>query len=149
MKDIDPQNLQTTIDIIYIASLTSMNHTQKITSLSVIAGMFLIAALVTTVSRTETALAQNMSNQTVVTQTASQMNKTSTNQTESKPKLTTSDVQDIRKSLEEIRKDIAEGKATEALQAINDMDNKLLVAMSANPPPMLEKSSGNDNNNNK
>ena len=147
MKDIDPQNLQTTIDIIYIASLTSMNHTQKITSLSVIAGMFLIAALVTTVSRTETALAQNMSNQTVVTQTTSQMNKTSTNQTESKPKLTTSDVQDIRKSLEEIRKDIAEGKATEALQAINDMDNKLLVAMSANPPPMLEKSSGNDNNN--
>ena len=74
------------------------------------------------------------------------MNQTSTNQTESKPKLTTSDVQDIRKSLEEIRKDIAEGKATEALQAINDMDNKLLVAMSANPPPMLEKSSGNDNN---
>ena len=45
-----------------------MNHTQKITSLSVIAGMFLIAALVTTVSRTETALAQNMSNQTVVNQ---------------------------------------------------------------------------------
>jgi len=73
------------------------------------------------------------------------MNQTSTNQTESKPKLTTSDVQDIRKSLEEIRKDIADGKATEALQAINDMDNKLLVAMSNNPPPMLEKSSGNDN----
>ena len=45
-----------------------MNHTQKITSLSVIAGMFLIATLVTTVSRTETALAQNMSNQTVVNQ---------------------------------------------------------------------------------
>ena len=130
-----------------------MNHTQKITSFSVIAGMFLIAALATTANRTETALAQNMSNQTVVNQTtvvdqtASQMNQTSTNQTESKPKLTTSDVQDIRKSLEEIRKDIAEGKATEALQAINDMDNKLLVAMSANPPPMLEKSSGNDNNN--
>ena len=54
-----------------------MNHTQKITSLSVIAGMFLIAALVTTVSRTETALAQNMSNQTVVNQSASQMNQTS------------------------------------------------------------------------
>ena len=69
-----------------------MNHTQKITSLSVIAGMFLIATLVTTVSRTETALAQNMSNQTVVNQSASQMNQTSTNQTESKPKLTTSDV---------------------------------------------------------
>jgi len=73
------------------------------------------------------------------------MNQTSTNQTESKPKLTTSDVQDMRKSLEEIRKDIADGKATEALHAINDMDNKLLVAMSANPPSMLEKSTGNDN----
>jgi phage terminase small subunit len=140
------------MDIIYIAFLTSMNHTQKITSFSVIAGMFLVAALATTASRTETAIAQNMSNQTVmnqttvVNQTASQMNQTSTNQTEGKPKLTTSDVQDIRKSLEEIRKDIADGKATEALQAINDMDNKLLVAMSDNPPPMLEKSTGNDNN---
>ena len=136
---------------IKIAFLTSMNHTQKITSFSVIAGMFLIAALATTANRTETALAQNMSNQTVVNQTtvvdqtASQMNQTSTNQTESKPKLTTSDVQDIRKSLEEIRKDIADGKATEALKAINDMDNKLLVAMSDNPPPMLDKSSGKDN----
>lgn len=76
------------------------------------------------------------------------MNQTSTNQTESKPKITTSDVQDMRKSLEEIRKDISDGKATEALQAINDMDNKLLVAMSDNPPQMLEKSSGNDNSNN-
>jgi uncharacterized protein with beta-barrel porin domain len=100
--------------------------------------MFLIAALATsTVNRT--AFAQNMSNQTVV-------NQTSTNQTASKPDLTTSDVQDIRKSLEEIRKEIADGKATEALQGINEIDNKLLVAMSANPPPMLEKSSGNDKN---
>ena len=82
-------------------------------------------------------------------QTAGQSaNKTSTNQTSSNnPKLTTSDVQDIRKGLEEIRKDIADGKATEALQAINDMDNKLLVAMSDNPPPMLEKSTGNDDSN--
>ena len=62
-------------------------------------------------------------------------------------KLTTSDVQDIGKTLEEIRIDIADGKATEALEAINDMDNKLLVAMSDNPPPMLEKSTGNDNSN--
>jgi hypothetical protein len=123
-----------------------MNHAHKITSFSVIAGMFLLAALATTASKAETAFAQNVSNQTVVNQTTA-MNQTSTNQTESKPKLTTSDVQDIRKSLEEIRKDIADGKATEALQAINDMDNKLLVAMSTNPPPMLEKSSGNDNNN--
>ena len=31
-------------------------------------------------------------------------------------------------------------------KCINDLDNKLLVAMSDNPPPMLEKSTGNDNN---
>ena len=92
------------MDIIYIAFLTSMNDIQKITSFSVIAGMFLIATLATTPSRTETALAQNMSNQTVVNQTSSAMDQTSTNQTESKPKLTTSDVQDIRKSLEELFK---------------------------------------------
>ena len=63
----------------------------------------------------------------------------------SNPKLTRSDVQDIRKTLEDVRKDIAGGKAIEALKAINDMDNKLLVSMSDNPPPMLEKSTGNDN----
>ena len=75
-------------------------------------------------------------------------NNTSTNQTSaSKPKLTTSDVKDIRKTLEEIRKDIADGKATEALQAINDIDDKMLVSMSKNPPPMLQKSSGNDKDN--
>ena len=122
-----------------------MNNIKRITGFSLVAGMFLIAALATTASRTETAFAQNMSNQTVVNQTSSAMNQTSTNQTESKPKLTTSDVQDIRKSLEEIRKDIADGKATEALQTINDMDNKFLVAMSTNPPSMLEKFTGNDN----
>ena len=75
------------------------------------------------------------------------MNQTSTNQTSAEPKLTTSDVQDIRKSLEEIRKDIADGKATEALQTINDMDDKMLVSMSKNPPSMLDKSTGNDDNN--
>jgi hypothetical protein len=133
-----------------------MSNIKKITGFSFVAGMFLVAALATsTASSTRIALAQNMSNQTAVNQTATAMNQTatqsdnntSTNQTAaSKPKLTTSDVQDIRKTLEEIRKDIADGKATEALKAINDMDNKLLVAMSDNPPPMLEKSTGNDNN---
>ena len=108
--------------------------------------MFLIAALATSAAH-RTAFAQNMSNQTIANQTSSAMNKTSTNQTSSEPKLTTSDVQDIRKSLEEIRKDIAEGKATEALQAINDIDDKMLVSMSKNPPQMLEKSTGNDNDN--
>jgi anti-sigma28 factor (negative regulator of flagellin synthesis) len=142
-----------TIDIIYIAFLTLMNNIKKITSLSLVAGMFLIAALATSAAH-RTAFAQNMSNQTVanqtssaMNQTSSAMNQTSTNQTSAEPKLTTSDVQDIRKSLEEIRKDIADGKATEALQAINDIDDKMLVSMSKNPPPMLDKSSGNDNNN--
>ena len=126
------------MDIIYIAFLTSMNNIKNLTCFSLVAGVFLMAALVTSAAH-RTAFAQNMSNQTVVNQTSS------ANQTSAEPKLTTSDVQDIRKSLEEIRKDIADGKATEALQAINDMDNKLLVAMSANPPSMLEKSTGNDN----
>jgi hypothetical protein len=138
-----------------------MNNIKKITGFSLVAGMFLIAALATSSpSNTGTAFAQNTS--TAMNQTASQMNqtaaqdmsnqtaaqsanKTSTNQTSNKPDITTSDVEDIRKSLEQIRKDIADGKATEALKAINDMDNKLLVAMSKNPPPMLEKSTDNDN----
>jgi hypothetical protein len=137
-----------------------MNNIKKITGFSLVAGMFLIGALATSsLSTTRTAFAQNMStamNQTAaqMNQTASQMNqtaaqsanKTSTNQTSAgNPKLTTSDIQDIRKTLDEVRKDIADGKATEALKAINDMDDKLLVSMSNNPPPMLEKSSGNDN----
>ena len=130
-----------------------MNNIKKITSLSLVAGMFLIAALATSsLGTTRTAFAQNTS--TAMNQTASQMNqtaaeaanKTSTNSA-GNPKLTTSDIQDIRRTLDEVRKDIADGKATEALKAINDMDDKLLVSMSNNPPPMLEKSSDNDNNN--
>jgi 5-bromo-4-chloroindolyl phosphate hydrolysis protein len=124
--------------------LTTMNNIKKLICFSLVAGVFLMAALATSTAH-RTAFAQNMSNQAVVNQTSSAMNQTSTNQTSAEPKITTSDVQDIRKSLEEIRKDIADGKATEALQAINDVDNKLLVAMSANPPSMLEKSTGNDN----
>ena len=123
-----------------------MNNIKKITRFSLVAGMFLIAALATSAAH-RTAFAQNMSNQTIANQTSSAMNQTSTNQSSAEPKLTTSDVQDIRKSLEEIRKDIADGKATEALQAINDIDDKMLVSMSKNPPPMLDKSSGNDDNN--
>ena len=123
-----------------------MNNIKKITSFSFVAGMFLIAALATsTASRTGIAFAQNMSNQTAMNQTTSQMNQTApqaANQTATKqPKLTTSDIQDIRKGLEDIRKSIADGKAVDALKSINDVDQKLLVAMSANPPPMLEKSS--------
>ena len=139
-----------------------MNNIKRIKSFSIVAGMFLIAALATsTVINTRTTFAQNTStamNQTAaqMNQTASQMNQTaaeSANNTSTNsagnPKLTTSDIQDIRKSLDEVRKDIADGKATEALKAINDMDDKLLVSMSNNPPSMLEKSSDNNDNNNK
>ena len=155
------------MDIIYTAFLISMNNIKRIKSLSLVAGMFLIAALATsTVINTRTTFAQNTStainetatklNETAskLMQTAAQLNqtaaqsvnKTSTNQTSaSKPDLTTSDIQDIQKTLEDVKKSIAEGKAIEALKQINQIDDKLLDAMSKSPPPMLDKSSGNDN----
>jgi predicted PurR-regulated permease PerM len=148
------------MDIIYIAFLISMNNIKRIKSFSLVAGMFLIAALATsTVINTRTTFAQNTStaiNETAskLMQTAAQLNetaaeaanKTSANQTSaSKPDLTTSDIQDIQKTLEDVKKSIAEGKAIEALKQINQIDDKLLDAMSKSPPPMLDKSSGNDN----
>jgi hypothetical protein len=155
------------MDIIYIAFLISMNNIKRIKSFSLVTGMFLIAALATsTVINTRTTFAQNTStainetatklNETAskLMQTAAQLNqtaaqsfnKTSANQTSaSKPDLTTSDIQDIQKTLEDIKKSIAEGKAIEALKQINQIDDKLLDAMSKSPPPMLDKSSGNDN----
>jgi hypothetical protein len=144
-----------------------MNHIRKITSLSIIAGMFLIAVLGTS-NVNRTAFAQNTStainetatklNETAskLMQTAAQLNqtaaqsvnKTSANQTlASKPDLTKSDIQDIQKTLEDVKKSIAEGKAIEALKQINQIDDKLLDAMSKNPPPMFDKSSGSDNSN--
>ena len=144
-----------------------MNNIKKITSLSLVAGMFLIAALATSsLGTTRTAFAQNTStainatatklNETAtkLMQTAAQLNqtaaeaanKTSANQTSaSKPDLTTSDIQDIQKTLEDVKKSITEGKAIEALKQINQIDDRLLDAMSKSPPPMLDKSSGNDN----
>src|SRR4029078_6610935 len=150
-------------DIIYDVFLSSMNNIKKITGLSLIAGMFIVAALATPTLRT--AYAQNTStainetatqlNQTAskLMQTAAQLNqtaaesanKTSTNQTSaSKPDLTKSDIQVIQKPLEDVKKSIAEGKAVEALKKINQIDDKLLDAMSKNPPPMLSKSSDNN-----
>ena len=144
-----------------------MNNIKKITAFSLVAGMFLIAALAT--STVKTAFAQNPS--TAINETAAQLNETAsklmqtaaqlnetaaqsvnktstTNQTSAnKPDLTTSDIQDIQKTLEDVKKSIAEGKAVEALKQINQIDDKLLDAMSKNPPPMLDKSPGNDYNN--
>ena len=154
-----------TMDIIYDVFLTSMNNIKKITGFSLVAGMFLITALAT--SNVRTAFAQNTS--TAINETAAQLNetasklmqtvaqlnetaaqsvnKTSTNQSSaSKPDLTTSDIKNIQKTLEDVKKSIAEGKAIEALKQINQIDDKLLDAMSKNPPPMLDKSSGTDNN---
>ena len=129
--------------------------------------MFLIAALAAS-NINRTAFAQNTStainetatklNETAtkLMQTAAQLNdtaaqsanKTSINQTSAnKPDLTKSDIQDIQKTLEDVKKSIAEGKAIEALKQINQIDDKLLDAMSNNPPPMLDKSSGSDNSN--
>ena len=137
-----------------------MNHTQKITSFSVIAGMFLIAVLATskvnpiafaqntstTINETATQLNQTASKLMQTHPAAQSVNKTSANQTSaSKPDLTTSDIQNIQKTLEDVKKSIAEGKAIEALKQINQIDDKLLDAMSKSPPPMLDKSSGNDN----
>ena len=143
-----------------------MNNIKRITGFTLVAGMFLIAALATSTVRTafaqntstainETALKLNetasnlMQTAAQLKQTAAQsVNKTSANQTSaSKPDLTKSDVQDIQKTLEDVKKSIAEGKAVEALKQINQIDDKLLDAISKNPPPMLDKSSGNDNSN--
>jgi uncharacterized membrane protein YdfJ with MMPL/SSD domain len=88
---------------------------------------------------------QTMTNQTGMTNQSTQQATNQTNQTASKqPKITASDIQDIRKFLEDVKKDIADGKAVEALKTINQIDDKLLVSMSANPPPMLEKSTDNN-----
>jgi len=154
------------MDIIYDVFLISMDNIKKITKFSLIAGMFLIVALATsTAINSRTAFAQNTSkainetatklNETAskLMQTAAQLNqtaaqsanKTSSNQTSaSKPDLTKSDIQDIQKTLEDVKKSIAEGKAVEALKKINQIDDKLLDAMSKNPPPMLSKSSDNN-----
>ena len=86
-------------------------------------------------------------NMTGMNETATQTtnNTTSTNATSAgKPDLTMSDIQDMRKNLEDVKSAIADGKATDALKSLNEIDNKLLVSMSKNPPPMLEKSTDSD-----
>jgi septal ring factor EnvC (AmiA/AmiB activator) len=151
------------MDIMYDVFLTSMNNIKKITGFSLVAGMFLPATPTTRIAfaqNTSTAINETAAqlnetasklNETAskLMQTAAQsVNKTSTNQTSaSKLDLTTSDIKDIQKTLEDVKKSIAEGKAVDALKQINQIDDKLLDAMSKNPPPMLDKASGNDNSN--
>jgi 5-bromo-4-chloroindolyl phosphate hydrolysis protein len=85
-------------------------------------------------------------NMTGMNETATQTtNNTSSNATlANKPELTMSDIQDIRKNLEDVKTAITEGKAIDALKSLNEIDDKLLVSMSKNPPPMLEKSTKSD-----
>ena len=96
------------------------------------------------------AFAQGGTNQTTnmtgMNQTATQpTNNTSFNTTSAnKPELTMSDIQDIRKNLEDVKTAITEGKAIDALKSLNEIDDNLLVSMSKNPPPMLEKSTKSD-----
>jgi 5-bromo-4-chloroindolyl phosphate hydrolysis protein len=99
----------------------------------------LVLSFLTMGSNIGKAIAQNVSSNQTTT------NQTMTNQTASKqPQLTSSDIQGIRKFVEDVKSDIANGKAIEALKTLNQIDDKLLVAMSANPPPMLEKSTDNN-----
>ena len=100
------------------------------------------------ISNLTTTTNQTLTNQTLTNQTAPQMaNEKATNQT-STGKLTTSDVEDIRKSLEAVRKSIADGKSVDALKTINEIDDKLLVSMGDNPSSMLEKSTATNGNGN-
>ena len=153
-----------------------MKTVRKIAVQSFLPTILLITAIATSALSTggvETAFSQTSSNQTLeeINQTAAELNQTAPelmnqtaaelNQTGAKmgsqttsnqtqvigPKLTISDVQNIRDSLEEVKKSITDGKAIDALKTINEIDYKLLVAMSENPPPMLEKSTGNNDDN--
>jgi hypothetical protein len=153
-----------------------MKTVRKIAVQSFLPTILLMTAIVTSALSTrgvETAFSQTTSNQTLeeINQTAAELNQTApelmnqtaaelnqtaaqtgsettTNQTQAiGPKLTISDVQNIRDSLEEVKKSIADGKAIDALKTINEIDDKLLVAMSENPPQMLEKSTGNNDDN--
>ena len=153
-------NSRTISDIMDVGLLSLMNTKSKAALGAILIVAVFGTSLVGNIGKVfaqnvtnQTAANQTVVNQTVVNQTAPpQMANQTTNQTASKnPQLTTSDVQDIRKTLEDVKKDIADGKSIDALKAINQIDDKLLVAMSKNPPPMLEKSTGNsksDNSNN-
>ena len=110
----------------------------------------IMASLVVGTQYGNVAFAQGGTNETTnmtgMNETATQTtNNTSTNATSaSKPELTISDIQDIRKNLENVKTAITEGKAIDALKSLNEIDDKLLVSISKNPPPMLEKSTDSD-----
>src|ERR1044071_6279695 len=112
---ISPQSLiirpgmisMTLSDITNIGLLSLMNTNYKAAL-----GVILIVAVFATsvVGNFGKVFAQNVTNQTT-NQSAS-----------SNPQLTTSDVEDIRKTLENVKKDIADGKSIDALKAINQID---------------------------
>ena len=140
-------------DITNVVYTTSMNNTLN-PQLNLGSGIVLLSAimasLVVGTQYGNVAFAQGGTNETTnmtgMNETATQTtNNTSTNATSaSKPELTISDIQDIRKNLEDVKTAITDGKAIDALKSLNEIDDKLLVSMSKNPPPMLEKSTDND-----
>ena len=141
------------LDITNVVYTTSMNNTLN-PKLSLGSRIVLLSAIVTSLvvgtQYGNLAFAQAGTNATTnmtgMNETATQTtNNTSSNATSaSKPELTMSDIQDIRKNLEDVKTAITEGKAIDALKSLNEIDDKLLVSMSKNPPPMLEKSTKSD-----
>ena len=140
-------------DITNVVYTTSMNNALKL-QLNLGSRIVLLSAIMTSLvvgtQYGNLAFAQGGTNETTnmtgMNETATQTtNNTSSNATSaSKPELTLSDIQDIRKNLEDVKTAITEGKAIDALKSLNEIDDKLLVSMSKNPPPMLEKSSESD-----
>jgi 5-bromo-4-chloroindolyl phosphate hydrolysis protein len=126
--------------------MTSMNNALK-PQLNLGSRIVLLSAIMTSLvvgtQYGNLAFAQGGTNETTnmtgMNETATQTtNNTSTNATSaSKPELTISDIQDIRKNLEDVKTAITEGKAIDALKSLNEIDDKLLVSMSKNLPPML------------
>lgn len=146
------ENSRTLSDIMNVGLLSLMNTKSK----AALGAILIVAVFGTSIAGNfgkvfaQNVTNQTMTNQTIVNQTAAQLTNQTTNQSaSSNPQLTTSDVEDIRKTLGDVKKDIADGKSIDALKAINQIDDKLLVAMSKNPPPMLEKSTGNSKSGNK
>ena len=147
------QKLWLILDITNVVYTTSMNNVLN-PKLGLDSRIVLLSAIVTSLvvgtQYGNLAFAQAGTNETTnmtgMNETATQTtNNTSSNATSaSKPELTMSDIQDIRKNLEDVKTAITEGKAIDALKSLNEIDDKLLVSMSKNPPPMLEKSTDSD-----
>jgi hypothetical protein len=137
-------------NVVYMTPMNNVLNPQLNAGSRILLLSALMASLVVGTQYGNVAFAQGGTNETTnmtgMNETATQTtNNTSTNATSaSKPELTISDIQDIRKNLEDVKTAITDGKAIDALKSLNEIDDKLLVSMSKNPPPMLEKSTDSD-----